>query len=41
MTQADDYKSPWKDKNASTVNDSEYHNSEEYKDEISDSDVKV
>ena len=36
MTQVDDYKSPWKDKDALTVNDSEYHNSDEYKDEISD-----
>ena len=36
MSQVDDYKSPWKDKDASTVNDSAYHNSEEYNDEISD-----
>ena len=25
MTQVDDYKSPWKDKDVSTVNDSTYH----------------
>ena len=36
MSQVDDYKSPWKYKYASTVNDSAYHNSEEYEDEISD-----
>ena len=41
MTQVDDYKSPWKYKDASTVNDSAYHNSDEYEDEISDSDKKV
>ena len=41
MTQVDDYKSPWKDKDASTVKDSAYRNSDEYKDEISDSDKKV
>ena len=41
MTQVDDYKPPWKDKYASTVNDSEYHNSDEYEDEISDSDKNI
>ena len=36
MTQVDDYKSPWKDKDASTVNDSAYNNLDEYEYEISD-----
>ena len=36
MTQVDEYKSPGKNKYASTINDSEYHNSDEYEDEISD-----
>ena len=38
MTQVDEYMSPGKNKDASKVNDSAYHNSDEYKDEISDSD---
>ena len=38
MKQVDDYKSPWKDKYALTVNDSAYYNLDEYEDEISDSD---
>ena len=41
MTQVDDYKSPWKDKDALKVNDLAYHNSDEYEDEISDSDKNV
>ena len=41
MTQVDEYMSPGKNKDESTVNDSEYHNSDEYEDEISDSDKKV
>ena len=41
MTQVDYYKSPWKDKDVSTVNDSAYHNLDEYEDEISYSDKKV
>ena len=41
MTQVDNYKSPWKDKDATTVNDSAYHNLDEYEDEISDSDKNV
>ena len=41
MTQVDDYKSPWKDKDASTVKDSAYQFLDEYEDEISDSDKKV
>ena len=41
MTQLYDYKSPWKDKDASTVNDSVYTFLNEYEDEISDSDKKV
>ena len=32
MTQVDDYKSPWKDKDVSTVNDSTYHFLNEYED---------
>ena len=36
MTQVDEYMSPGKDKDSSKVNDSAYHNSDEYKDEISD-----
>ena len=36
MTQVDEYMSPGKNKDASTVNDSAYHNSYEYEDEISD-----
>ena len=38
MTYVDHYKSPWKDKDASTVNDSAYHFLIEYEDEISDLD---
>ena len=37
MTQVDECMLPGKNKDASTVNDSAYHNSDEYKDEISDS----
>ena len=37
MTQVDEYMSPGENKDASTVNDSAYHNSDEYEDEISDS----
>ena len=36
MTQVDDYKSPWKDKDASMVNHSAYTFLNEYEDEISD-----
>ena len=36
MTQVDEYKSPGIDKYALTVNDSAYHNLDEYEDEISD-----
>ena len=36
MTQVDEYMLPGKNKDASTVNDSSYHNSDEYEDEISD-----
>ena len=41
MTQIDEYKSPGKNKDATTVNDSAYYNLGEYEDEISDSDKKV
>ena len=41
MTQVDVYMSPGKNKDASTINDSEYHNSDEYEEEISDLDKKV
>ena len=41
MTQVDDYKSPWKDKDALKVKILAYYNSDEYEDEISDSDKKV
>ena len=41
MTQVDDYKYPWKDKDATTVNDSAYTFLNEYEDEISDSDKNV
>ena len=37
MTQVDEYMSPGENKDSSTVNDLEYHNSDEYKDEISGS----
>ena len=36
MTQVDDYKSPWKDKDATTVNDTAYTFLNSYDDEISD-----
>ena len=36
MKQVDDYKLPWKDKDASMVNDSAYTFLNEYEDEISD-----
>ena len=41
MTQVNDYKSPWKDKDALTVNDSAYQFLNEYEDKISDSDKNV
>ena len=41
MTQVYEYMSPGKNKYASTVNDSAYHNLDEYKDEISDSSKQV
>ena len=41
MTRVDDYKLPWKDKYASTINDQAYHNSDEYEDEIIDLDKNV
>ena len=41
MTQVDEYMSPGKYKDASTVNDSAYHNLDEYEDEISDSSKQV
>ena len=41
MKHVDEYKSPEKNKDASTINDSEYHNLDEYEDEINDSDKKV
>ena len=41
MTQVDEYMLPGKNKDASTVNDSAYHNLDEYEDEISDSSKKV
>ena len=40
MTQVDEYKLPGKNKYALTINDLEYHNQDEYEDEISDSDKK-
>ena len=36
MTQVDDYKSPWKDKDATTVNDTAYTFLNSYHDEISE-----
>ena len=36
MTQVDEYKSPGKKKDVSTINDLAYHNLDEYEDEISD-----
>ena len=41
MTQVDEYVSPGKNKDASTVNDLAYHNLYEYRDEISDSSKQV
>ena len=41
MTQVDGYKSPGKNKDALTINDSSYHNSDEHEDEISDSNKNV
>ena len=41
MTQVDDYKSPWKYKYATTVNDTAYTFLNSYDDEISDSDKMV
>ena len=41
MTQVDDYKSPWKDKDASTVNNLAYEFLNGYEDEIIDLDEKV
>ena len=41
MTQVDDFKSPWNDKDATTVNDTAYTFLNPYYDEISDSDKKV
>ena len=38
MTQVDEYKLPGKNKDASTINDSAYHNLDEYTDEIRYSD---
>ena len=37
MTQVDDYKLPWKDKDATTVNDTAYTFLNSYADEINDS----
>ena len=41
MTQVDDYKSPWKDKDATTVKDLEYTFLNSYEDEISDSSKQI
>ena len=41
MTQVDDYKSPWKDKHALTVNDLAYKFLNSYEDEISDQSKQV
>ena len=41
MTQVDEYKSPGKNKDASTNNDSAYHNLDEYEVEISDLDKNI
>ena len=41
MTQVDDYKSPWKDKDETTANDTAYTFLNSYDDEISDSDKMV
>ena len=41
MTQVDEHKLPGKNKDALTINDSAYHNSDEYEDEISYSDKSL
>ena len=41
MTQVDEYKSPGKNKDASTINDSAYYESDEHEIEISDSGKQV
>ena len=41
MTHVDEYKSPGKNKDASTINDLAYHNLDEYEYEISDSDKSL
>ena len=41
MTQADDYKSPWKDKDATTVKDTAYKFLNSYDDEINDSSKQI
>ena len=41
MTQVDEYMSPGENKDALTVNNSGYHNLDEYEDEISDSSKQV
>ena len=41
MTQVDDYKSPWKDKDATTVNDSAYTFLNSWNDDESDSSKHV
>ena len=41
MTQVDDYKSPWKDKDATTINDSAYTFLNSFNDEIRDSSEQV
>ena len=41
MIQVDEYKSPWKDKDATTVNDTAYTFLNSYDDEISDLDTIV
>ena len=41
MTQVDDYKSPWKDKDATAVKDTAYTYLNSYDDKISDSDKMV
>ena len=41
MTQVDEYKSPGKNKDASTINDSEYYKSDDHEVEISDSSKQV
>ena len=41
MTQEDDYKSPWKDRDATTVNDTAYAFLNSFNDDISDSSKHV